>query len=295
MRNDGSDILGSLHQRMAAPPTRRRGITQLLSITPPALGANLVRSVPGDYWERLLSISFTLTTSATAGQRSLFLNYATGDGTIWNSTAIAEGVGSSVVTNQYGDLAYTSASQTLQSAEAEGSLTSPTAFTNIAASPTLPPGEYVVYVVINMSGTLAAGTDNNNVRLTVGGTAFETFDNNIGPAPQPFGPINVNLATTGTIIVQTGGNAGTTGAVYSATLNIQAAVQQNEFTIPDLTFEPGWQMQITVGNIQAGDQLSGINMLLERYSSNFANGGMRDEEERWARAELREAIRGSWG
>lgn len=295
MRRDGSDILGSLHQRAAAPPTRRRVITQLLKPVNPPAGNNFTRSVPGDYWERMLTLAFTLTCSSTSAARTVALNLLDGDGYIFNQTQIAFGIPLNSVVSQYGDLQQVGNIQGGTGYTAEGSVTTPAANGTIASLTGLPAGTYQVNAVVNMAGTLVQAVDANNIKLWNGGlTLYDNLDNNIGSAPQAFGPFEIEIPAGGSIIAAAI-NLGTTGSIYSVALSATPLIQQGSFQFPDLTLEPGWQVQIAVGNIQAGDQLSGISLLVERYSSNFANGGMRDEQERWLRATLSEAASGEWG
>jgi hypothetical protein len=295
MREAKGDTLGSLHQRMAEPPTRRRGITQLIVGTIPAAGSNYTRTIPGEYWERPISLAFTYTAGAASAIRSVAYNILDGDGHIINQTQIATGIIASSSFTAYGDLQITSPITPGVSPNAEGSLTSPGAGATIAGTAVLPAGEYLVTVEANLAGTLVQGTDANNLQLVNSGLTFsERIDNSIQVGTQTFGPYVVELPAGNSIQLDTVG-AGTTGSIYSGSLIIQPTTYQGSFTFPDITLQSGWQQQIAVGNIQAADTLTAIYLLTERYSSNFANGGMRDEEERELRHLISGAVGGNWG
>jgi hypothetical protein len=102
--------------------------------------------------------------------------------------------------------------------DAEGSVTSPAAFTTIAIIPatSLPAGEYTINVVVSLAGTVTQGTDNNNFKL-VAGTLSAVLDNTIGTNDQPFGPFNWLMTGSNSILVQNVA-AATTGAIYSVTI-----------------------------------------------------------------------------
>lgn len=294
MKDARSDTLASLRQVLAAPPLRRRGIAQLLAPATPAAATNYIHTVPGDYWERLLTASFTFTASSTAARRTLALNFADGDGNIFNQTQIAGNIIQNIVTTQYGDLSQVNPIQGGTALTIEGSVTTPAANGAIASLTPLPAGTYFVTAVVNMAGTLVQATDANNIKLYNGGlTLYANLDNNIGSAPQTFGPFECQVPSGGSIIAAAI-NLSTTGSIYSVSLNAVPASQQGSFQFPDLTLETGWQIQIAVGNAQAADQISGVQLLLERYASNVANGGLEDEQERWLRKVLRQELGGQW-
>jgi len=295
MQQGNGRTLKSRRQQLAAPPLYRRGIGQLLIGTNPAAGANYTRQVPGDYWERILSLAFTLTTSATAAARTLAMNFLDGDGHIWNQTAIAFGVTQSNTYAAYGDLAQVSPIAGGTGLSSEGSVTSPGATATIT-SVALPAGTYQVSAVVNLAGTVTQGTDNNNIKLNNGGlTLYANLDNTIAAGEQYFGPYEIEIPSSGgSVLAQTIG-AATTGAIYSVSLTATPTVYQTSFQFPDFVLQPGWQVQIAVGNIQAADQLSGIYLNLERYSSDYANGGYELEQDERIQRELAEYQRGNWG
>jgi hypothetical protein len=130
------------------------------------------------------------------------------------------------------------------SIQASGSLTSPAAFANIATA-TVPPGEYNLYVIFNLAGTPAQGTDNSNIRLVGAGLTASpiTLANEIAAGDQNFGPfqaVATNLAGTA-YSLQVAGNAGTSGAVYAGTI-IAVPVNGVPFTLQ--LGSRAWQLQL---------------------------------------------------
>jgi hypothetical protein len=288
-----SDRLLSLREVLSKPPFQRQGITQLLkgvyagSFTSP----NFTHTIPGDYWERLVSVAATLTTSATAGSRDVNLQYIDGDGFIFNLSSVLNNIGPSETISAYGDLNYTAPVGLYGGVTGSGTITSPGAGVNIAVTSAIPAGSYQVTVAFELSGTVAAGTDNNNISLGCsGGTpAAVTLENNIGTNEQIFGPIAFynpgNAFTLKTIA------AGTSGSVYSATITAVQSSTGAEFTIPDFTLKSGWGVQLAIVGAQTGDTIGSVGLLVERYASNFANGGEAEEQDAW----LRELIHRSGG
>ena len=276
-----SDTLRSLRSQLAAPPLYRRGIPQLIKIQPnPATGAGYTRIVPGEYWERYLSVAFTLATSATAGIRTLSYNYADGDGYIYNSTPISNEVGPSQSFVSYGDLNYVTPVEIPESHENEGSSTTPVAGTTIATV-TLPSGGWTLNWTVGLSGTTSA-TDVNNFGLYNGSTLLlQSVNGDTAQQDYPQLPIDVQVPVGGATFNVKNIALATTGAVYAAQLvatpsNVVAA----QFTIPDLVIPAGHQVQLAIGNAQAGDAITAIGFLTERYASNYANGGVEDIERR---------------
>ena len=282
-------VLGDAKRFLSYPPAFRRGVPQLEKPLAPASASSYIYKISADFWERLISCAFTLATSATAGQRSLSLNFADGDGFIFNQTQIAADIGPSVTTSQYGDMFTDNAIQGQGSLVGEGSVTTPAAGGTIASITSVPAGTYNVTVVLTLSGTLTAGTDNNNTQLTsTGSPATINLDNSIQLQPQVFGPFEVTVPASGTIAVKNIVLA-TTGAVYSAQVNATPLGVSGSFIFPDLILASGWQITIALGSPQTGDQLSGIGLYVERYDSKYARGGYYGEfmaAERHLAAEL---------
>lgn len=271
---DGNTVSTRPAQLRPSAEARGRGWLSLEKISPaPAAGASYTYVCDGTYWRRLLAVAFTFTPSATVAIRTVGVAFADGDGFVFNNTLIAGSIAASQAASYYGDPAQTSPVEGPTSLGAEGSVTSPGTFANIASSAVLPAGQYTATVTINMAGTLVQAADANNTRLVAGGNVITVLDNNIGSAPQTFGPFDFEVQASGTIQVQTAGNTPTTGSIYSAEITITPAQYEFEFTIPDFVVKSGWQIQVNVGNAQAADQLSAIALLFERFPSSEASMG----------------------
>lgn len=100
-------------------------------------------------------------------------------------------------------------------ASANGAVTSPAAGGVLATTGILPAGTYVVNVNANLAGTVAQGTDNNNLRVTVNGATYTILPNDIVAGPQTFGPFTVTTNGATAILVQANA-AGSAGSIYAA-------------------------------------------------------------------------------
>jgi hypothetical protein len=263
----GPTISTAAGQLRPSAEARGRGWLQLLKFPNPGAGQPFLRTTPADYWERLVAMAFTLTTSATGAGRSVALNAVDGDGYIFNSTLIASGITQNGIFQGYGDLSQVSPVDPYSSQNGTGSVTSPGAAATIATIPSgnLPAGTYVVYVNVNIAGTPAQGTDNDNLTFQFAG-ASETLNNEITVGEQQFGPFYLTSTSNATMNVKTIG-AATAGAIYSAEITATPSIGTAEFQFPDFVMKSGWGYQLVVGNVQAADQISGISMLVERYPS----------------------------
>lgn len=58
------------------PFSYNRGYRRLLQPANPSAGATYTRTVPGDSWERLIAITFKLTTSSASNNRVVTIDYA---------------------------------------------------------------------------------------------------------------------------------------------------------------------------------------------------------------------------
>jgi hypothetical protein len=100
-------------------------------------------------------------------------------------------------------------------ASENGAVTSPAAGGVLATTGVVPAGTYSVMLYLSMAGTPAQGTDNNNVRLNVNNATYTIVPNNIGTAPQQFGPFTVTTDGIHAILAQANA-AGTAGSIYAA-------------------------------------------------------------------------------
>lgn len=258
---------------MSHPMALRRGRLELRKPTAPAAAANFAYQVQSTFYERILMLLATFTTSAVAGNRSLAINYLDGDGTLFNQVPVSQLIGPSVAVLVSGDLDGTPTLGTGASVSATGTATAPAAGATIASA-ALPAGAYTVSWELGLSGTPGAA-DADNLQLLVGAAVVATSENGgaAGNWPQPTVQIQVP-AGGATVALKTVG-AGVAGSVYTATFtatltNTLAAYPQ----LPDCILKPLWQVQLVITGAQAGDQISGPVVYTERYSSEYASGAL---------------------
>lgn len=246
---------------------RGRGWSVLEKLANPPSGGGLAYTIDGTYWRRLMCLAATLTTSAAAGSRQLALNYTDGDGYIFNQCPLIADIGPSSSAVVYADQATVTPISDSASFENEGNQTSPAATTTIATL-TIPSGTWQVAWQVSVSGTVGA-PEINNFALVQGGTQILASDNgNTAGQLYPQEPVEITVPIGGQTVLIRNTNLATVGAVYSAQLVVTAV---NPFAgqaqIPDLVLKSGWTLQLALTGAQAGDQLSGIGMLFERYPS----------------------------
>jgi hypothetical protein len=274
------------------PPKLRRSWTRILQQPSPAAGASFTHVVPSDAWERILSATLTLTTSAAAGNRLVTAQFASGDGVAFDQEPAGAWCGPSQAQVVFFDQRVSSNPGPDPSLEAEGSVTGPGAGAAIATTGALAAGEYTVQGVISLGGTTAAA-DGNNFELKVGATVVTVLEIPSASGSQAsFGPIVVAVPAATAVTVNAVA-AGTGTAVYTAQFNATSGIGSTVYgQLPDLTLHVGWQFGLVVTGIQAGDQLSGITLMLERFASDYASGTLADDElDRWRELALRQADR----
>lgn len=82
-----------------------RGYQKAIQSTNPAAGANFTHNVPGDSWERLIALAFTLTTDSNAANRIVTVNYGDPQGNTYTADGAAVAVTASTTAQQfYGNL-----------------------------------------------------------------------------------------------------------------------------------------------------------------------------------------------
>jgi hypothetical protein len=287
-----SDTIADLHTLMTDPPHLRRGNTRWFrEPAPPAAGSSYTYPVSNDYWERIVAVAFTLTTSAAAVNRSVSLVWADDGGTaIATVPAVPIATASQVipVTALLQAVPVPAPGQTLN---AYGSQAAPGAGTTIANAGVLPSGLYSIAWTVEVSGPVAAGTDNDNMQLFVGGTAVARaiYPAVAGSYPQATAIVWIAGASALTIRNVAAATAGTT---YAAALTAtQLSGTPMVARIPDLILKSGWKLQVNVAGMQAADTLTGIAVLAERYSSDWAGGTLGSDEERAVREWLAWATR----
>lgn len=240
---------------------------QLLKLPAPAAGAAFQRTVPGEYWERYLGITFQYAAAATAGVRIPQINYQDGDSFTFNQTPVPAVINGGETWNVYADLSSTPGLQQGISQSAQGQQTAPAAGTTIA-SMTLAAGKWTVQWSILFEGTPAVA-EVDNLQLTLGAAVVATSDN---ADASEF--VYVQLAQV--IDVPAGGatlamkNIGVATAAVTYVANITATFQSAMSIypeLPDYIMKSGWQVQLTAAGINAADQISQVAFLAERYPS----------------------------
>lgn len=253
------------------------GATRIVKLPSPAAAAGFTHTIPADNWERLLSLAFNLVTSAAAGTRTLAIVFQDGDGNTFNLTPISNEVGPGQNIIAYADLASVTQVAVPASHQTEGSATSPAAGATIA-SLVLPSGGWTLTWIVQVSGTVGA-PEINNFQLFNGATLLDTSVNgNAVGVPYQQLASEVQIPVGGATVAVKNNVLATVGAVYAAQLvatpaNLPAAQVQ----VPDFLMHSGWAWGIQLGNPQAGDQLSAILALMERFPSDLAGGYQRPD------------------
>lgn len=298
MRDLERDTLADLQTLMSLPPGLRIGHTRLLTGQPnPVAGANYSYPISADYWERVMAIYAVLTTSATAGTRVPSLAYVNADGLTFSAVPLEISVGPSTTQVLSVDVWGSNTPLAAPSATGEGAVTNPGAGAAIASTPVVQPGTYTVTGTVYVSGTVT-GADGNNMKVSGTGSQVEILAYpGVANAPVPFSVV-ITTTAAGAITVAAVGAASGAAAVYDAVLvATPVATGTVRTVIPAMICKSGWQVQLNVAGIAAGDQLSGIAVLSERYPSNWADGALGSDEERQARdlaAAIADTIRGPW-
>lgn len=271
--------LADLRTLMGNPPRMRRGSAQIEYLPAPAAGVNFSQVVSSDYWRRIRTIAFTFTPTSTGNPRDISLAFADGSGNIFANTPVVVGISASHTYSYYGHPEAIPNAASLQDSTAEGQQTSPAADTTICST-TLPfAGIWDIQWDVQLEGTLAVGTDDNNFQMLFNSGNIATSVNPAEEGLYPQEQLELAAGTSATLLIRNNVLA-TTGAIYTASFVATAQVTSGiQFRIPDLMLQSGWQYQINVGNIQSGDQLGSIYSLQERYASDWASGTDAWEEE----------------
>jgi hypothetical protein len=287
-------VKGTLADRwtlMTHPPRLRPGHTSLVYGVQPAAGANYTYAIGNSWWERILCFAFTLTTASSGSLRQVALNYQDNNGATFDQVVCGLNLGNSRTFTVYADQQGPTPGQYPASQVAYGTQTSPAAGTTIASIGSLPPGVYTASWTAELSGTLTAGTDNDNFGLYVGGSLVQQSVNLAvaGDYPQQEQDFEIGVAAT---VAVKNINAATSGADYAASLVITPQqVLGVQAQLPDLILKSGWQVALQITNLQAADQISGVYVLTEQYASNYAGGQLfadaeREETELFRRLEV---------
>jgi hypothetical protein len=260
-------------QRRQSTPWRGRGFLALEKPANPAAGAGFNYVVDGTYWRRLLALTFTFVTSVTGADRVINLQILDGDGFVINQQGIIDLQTANQATNVSLDQAPASGNENPQGIRIDGTVTSPTAGQNICSVSGLPNGSYQLEWTVELSGTLTAGTDNDNFKVAANGADVAQSSNLAVAGTYPQEPVDFTQETGANVSIQAIA-AGTVGAVYQASvvINVLGSII-SEGQIPDLTLKSGWQINLQGINLQAADQISAIGLLFERFpSSDYQEG-----------------------
>lgn len=280
MRELVEGTLADLHTLMGNPVRHARGSTQLTRPPSPAAGQTYTYKVPPDWWVRLVSVTATLTTTASGIQRNIDLALADGDGAVFFRRPFLTHVqGNQTVTGQAA-LVPTAAPVPAMPASVYQQATTPAAATQLAQTFANYTGWYKVQWSVKLGGTLTAGTDDTNLFLTDGSSV------QVPAIASPVAGVynqdavtwwlnngqNVHVSTT---------VLATTGAIYGAKVTLlRPDGLSSETPLPDVILKSGWQVLFPAVNLQAGDQLGSIALVVEQYPSNWADGALGEDAER---------------
>lgn len=257
---------------MSHPVGYRRGVWWVERPANPAAGAGYSRKTDGAWFERIVSLYFTFAAAAGSSPRQVLINLLDGDGLVFNTTPAIQSVQGGETWIVSADLAGTVSAGGGTSEGAAGTATSPAAGATIA-SVTVGPGLWQLAWNVSLSGTVGA-PEQNNFKATVTGVNLDTSDNPAAAGgPWIQSPVEFEAPAGGTTAAIKTIALATTGAVYDASFSVIPQGAAGAFPqLPDIMLRPGWQIQVAVAGIQAGDQVSGIAVLVERYASDWADG-----------------------
>lgn len=272
------DRFPDLWQLSPLSPELRRMATFHLPVAQPAAGAPAVYKVPNDWWERVLAVTATLTTSAALPQRQPLLQVVNADGTVLAQVPVGPTVGPSYAWPLFAGIDLPARDTASGPTRANtGSQTAPAALTAIA---TLTPGAglWTASAVLQLTGTPGAG-ELNNFGLYAGATQVAQYVNQgaiFGPFAYPPTVVRVPAATA--IAIQNVG-VGTAGAIYSAQLQLAPyLLGAGAGKMPQVILKPGWSVQLTATSLDVADQLSAVVVTTERYPSVWADGQLKATE-----------------
>lgn len=278
--------LADLVTLMQEPVWPRRGNTYLAAGAQPAAGAGFTYKVDSAWWERIVSLYFQFAAAAGGTARQVAINLLGADGQIFNSTPALVQVQGGETWIVSADLAGTPGQPGASGSAAQGVQTSPAALTTIAQV-TVGAGVWTVAWNVSLSGTVAA-PEANNFQLSGPTAGAQTSDNPaVAGGPWQQNPATFEIGAGGGVIKVRNIALATVGAVYDAAFTATPAGSTTSYPqLPNIVLKSAWQAQIAVAGIQAGDQLSAIQILTERYPSNWADGSLRLDEEQLIRGML---------
>jgi hypothetical protein len=279
-RSELVNSLAGLRQLMTAPPGIRVGNTTLIKPPNPPASTPYVFTNSSDYWVRITAATFTLATLANQGAvRNTCPQWADADGFVYAQSPSYETLQDGMTVPWFG---------ALQQPAAIG----PT-YPVVEGSTQLQNGQPLVTNI--QEGESLTGFDLSGLPPTAPSTTTVQITNTLGgvltwawpqpvAGPQPLivrfpGPIPPLNATTPITFTVT--SAATVG---NFALNTYGAfVPPFSFGImgpmPDVILKPGHTWTTFIQGMVAGDQISNVGLLLERYPSDFASGARAANEE----------------
>lgn len=112
------------------------------------------------------------------------------------------------------------------SSEVKGSVAAPAANTVIVSTASFPAGTYQVQWSVELEGTVAVGTDDNNFNLNANSAVFAQSINPALDNVYPQATQIITLTTAGTIVVRNA-LAASAGSTYSASITVTPISAQN--------------------------------------------------------------------
>jgi hypothetical protein len=283
--------LADIHQLMPRPATLGRGFTRVTAEASPAAGAGFAHTFGPDFWQRVVAVSFTFTTSAAAGNRYPQISYTDANSNLIYQMAATPAVNGGQAVAVAADLGQTAAFPASESASATGNATAVTAGQAIVTL-ALTQGDWVINWEVIFSGTTGAAEVDNCQLQQAGAAVANSINGN--SAGQQYVQLaqQVQIPAAGAAMTINAIANGTATARYNVTI-VATLTGSQLFNprLPDLVMRPGWAFNVTAAGIQAGDQLSALVTTRERYSSTWADGSLAEDGERMWRL-LRDRLLG---
>jgi hypothetical protein len=276
--------LADIRQLMPYPPSMRPGRYDAQSNLAAQVGSYWQRQTTTDYWERIDSLVATVTTSSTAGLRQPVAAMFDGDLNPIAATPLGQAIGPSQLVQIAASIDGTSLAVAQgTSLENEGRQVSPAAGTTIA-SIALTGGQWTVGWEVALDGTVAA-VDENNFGLYAGATLEATSVNPAavgGPWSQETQVVEIGFS--GATLAVKNIAAATTGAGYSASLVATPYGNVTTYSrLPHIVLKSLWYFRLELINGAVNDNIGPVNLLVERYPSNYADGSLHEDQELLAR------------
>lgn len=270
--------LGDIRALGGDPPQIRRSYKQVLGPFTTSGSTPFLHRVPGEYWERIISIIGAPVTSGVVKDRQYVCAYFQGDQVAVTAVPISELIGPSQIAQVTASIdapgLFTVGGDSLN---AEGRVLGPTAGQTIA-SIALTGGEWNIAWEVQLDGTVAA-LEENNFGLYSGATLEATSENPPtagGPYPQPLNTIQVNFSGATVAVKAIAAGTGTAG--YTAAFTATPVGNVTSYgRLPDLILPSGWYFGLETINADPGDSIASIYLVVEQFPSDYASGTEAEE------------------